>query len=312
MNKCYLIVFLFTTFLTSAQHFSGEIIYKTTIVPKNNTVNLDSIVESKKGLLSSYLITDHYYKSTSFKNDHVTYSYTYHGDTKRMYDDYPEKEYITYRDSRKANYEYDVSTIYRDSTASILGYDAYMVEHTASFGTTKTYYSDALQVNYETFKDHAVGNWYNKLKTVNGSITLKSITEFDEHIEVNEAIKITAREVLRSEFDLPTSKPVVASYWALDKQQAIPPQKDEVIECFASKFKEASKVLDSAEGIRLIFSAIVNTNGTLSHISPYEKDALGLYVYGVDMLENCGLEFLPGEIDGIPVASEIYFPLDFD
>ncbi|MEX0995924.1 MAG: hypothetical protein WDZ45_02610 [Flavobacteriaceae bacterium] len=312
MNKLYLIAFLFTTLSTTAQYFSGEFLYKTTIVPKTNTVDVDSIVDSNYGDISSYLITEHYYKSTSFKNDQQTYSYTYHGDTKRMYDDYPEKEYITFRDSRKANYEYEEPIIYRDSTATILGYDTFMVAHPSTYGTTKSYYSNDLRVHYETFKEHAVGNWYNKLKTVNGSIPLKSITEFEEHTEIREVIKITAREVKSSEFDLPALKPLVASYWALDIQPSIPPQTEDAIACFASKMKEASQVLDPTESRRLIFTAIVNTNGTLSHITPYEKDALGLYLHGVDLLENCGLKFSPGEIDGTPVTSEIYFPLDIE
>ena len=80
-----------------AQGFSGEIVYKLSYIPKNDSIDVEKLIDEQLGTSSSYLITDSYYKSTYYKNNKPTYSYTYHGDTKRMYDDYADGAYITYR-----------------------------------------------------------------------------------------------------------------------------------------------------------------------------------------------------------------------
>ena len=101
------------------------------------------------------------------------YSYTYNDKTKRMFDDYGNQPYITFRDSQKANYTYFDSKIYKDSTINVLGHPCYMVLTSSEYGTSRTYYSDDVRVNHEDFEGHKVGNWYNKLKEVNGAINIE-------------------------------------------------------------------------------------------------------------------------------------------
>ena len=82
---------------STAQNFSGEIQYKIEIIPKIKSLNIDSLISSKKGGLAKYLITSNFYKSTHFDKGEKSYTYTYDNISKRMYDEYPDKPYITYR-----------------------------------------------------------------------------------------------------------------------------------------------------------------------------------------------------------------------
>lgn len=90
-------------------------------------------------------------------------SYTYDNKTKRMFDDYANMSYVTFRDSRRVNAEYYGSEIFKDSTTTILGYDCYLVVNESEFGMSKTFYPNDIKVNYADFEGHKVGNWYNKL-----------------------------------------------------------------------------------------------------------------------------------------------------
>jgi hypothetical protein len=311
MKVLFLFLMLLTCNVIQAQNFSGEIIYKIEIIPTSDSLNLEKLLEEKKGTSASYVITNGYYKSTYFKNNAPAYSYTYHNETKRMYDDYMGRDYITYRDSRKSDTQYYGSEIYKDSTIKVLGYSCYLVKSSADYGNTKTYYSDKIRVDAESFKEHQVGNWYSKLKNFNGAIMLKSITKYKYYIEVQEAIKITERKVDRREFNLP-GKLIAASYTALDQQVKMKdPSKDE-IECYRANILKAPDLYSRTKKVTSYISFVLTTEGTIKFVKPYEKDEHGLYQIATDILNNCGLIFIPGKIDGKPVDSEVYFPVEFN
>jgi hypothetical protein len=77
----------------NAQFFSGELSYKKKIIAKTAKFNADSAMNADLGTEMIYLITPHFYKSVYFKHGKEAYSYTYHDDTKRMYDEHAEKNY---------------------------------------------------------------------------------------------------------------------------------------------------------------------------------------------------------------------------
>jgi hypothetical protein len=112
----------------NAQFFSGELSYKKKIIAKTSKFNVDSAMSADLGPEMTYLITRHFYKSIYFKNGKEAYSYTYHDDTKRMYDEYAEKDYITYRDSRKGNTSIIRSRVYQDSIRQVAGHSCFMTE----------------------------------------------------------------------------------------------------------------------------------------------------------------------------------------
>ncbi len=307
MKKLLLLFLLIPTF-GQAQYFSGEITYELKIIPKSDTVDLEEIISLKHGTTASYVITAKHYKSSYFKNGEYSYSYTYDDQTKRMFDDYSEQQYITYRDSRKANYEYHGSQVFRDSSLTILGHDSYMVLTDSEYGSSKTYYSDDIRVNYADFEGHKVGNWYNKLKEVNGAISLLTITDHETYYEIQEAVRIDKRDVKDIEFSLP-DKPLAASFEALDQQVALLQPTQEQIQCYQEKVGAAS--IESGEKYASFVSFLVQKDGTLKFIEAYEKDDNGLYKVAVEIIKSCGFKFSPGIIDGEPVDSQAFFPIEF-
>ncbi len=308
MKTLFTILSLSLCLSSFAQLFSGEITYQIKIIPKNDKVDLDETIKNQHGELAKYLITSKYYKSTYFKGESFNYSYTYHDETKRIYDDYADKEYITYRDSQKANTKFKASKLYKDSIETILGHECYMLKVETDRGKSKNYYSDDIRVNPEDFKGHLVGNWYQKMKEVNGSILLKSVQEYENYFKIQEAIKIVPREVKKEEFLLP-KKLVAASYSALDVHPNLHKASDISIRCYMKKVNNVSK--KNGEKVKIYVSLIVTAEGQIKHVEPTQKDEYGFYKTAVDIVQNCGLKFDPGQINEKLVSSKIYFPITF-
>lgn len=305
-----ILIFNFLVSLACAQHFSGEVVYKLSIIP-NPGVDVDSILRQQPGTSSVYLITDKYYKSTYFRDGKEAYSYTYLDETKLMYDVDAGKPYVTYRDSRKPNNELVKSTIYKDSSAIILGYTCYMVEYIYKNYTAKTYYSDKVKINYESFHGHEVGNWYSTMKAVNGSLGLKTITTYDDHVEVHEVVEVKSRAVRRAEFDLPTDKPLYASFSVLESQVILKQPSEESITCYQSHLLKAPDLYGRTKTYTSYVRFVVSNTGAINYTSALDDDAYGLGKIAVEIINTCGLEFTPGLIRGKPQGSEVYFPVEF-
>lgn len=307
MKKLLLAIFFIPLFV-QAQYFSGEITYEIKIIPKSDTVDLKEVTDQQKGTTAKYLITAKRYKSSYFKDGEYTYSYTYDDETKRMYDDYADKPYLTFRDSGISNGEYSKSMIFKDSTTKVLGHMCYMVVSESEYGKSKTYYSDDIKVDYDDFEGHKVGNWYNKLKEVDGAISLKTITEHDTYFEIREAINIDERKVKKKEFKLP-EKEVAASSTALDNQIEMKQPSQDQIRCYQQKVGSVSKM--GGEKYICYISFILKKDGDIRFIEAYEEDDNGFYKVALDVVENCGFEFKPGKIAGKSVDSQVYFPIEF-
>lgn len=291
--------------------FNGEITYEYKIVPSNENVNIDSLYDNLTGSSSVYVITDSYYKSTYYKNGDMTYSYIYHDETKRMYDDQAKLNYITYRDSRVSNLGGNEFEIFQDSTINILGQEAILLKTDYDGYANKSYYSTTKKVNYETFKGHEVANWYNRLKALDGGILLKSITYYDDHTQIITAINVTERPVNRDEFNLPAGKLIAASFSVLEEKVELKTPSRDQIQCYQQMVQKTVSTVVKTDPITIYLQFILNENGEISDLSVLERDKYGLYLTAIDILKNCGLRFKPGKIDGKPVTSETYFPVEF-
>lgn len=301
-------ILLFTSSI-QAQYFSGEIVYKTIIIPKEGA-ELDEFVLEQDGRINRYLITNKRYQSTYYVADTVSYSYTYDNDTKRMYDYNRDNPYITYRDSRIANTDYYGSLIHRDSSLQVLDYECFVVESEADFRKTFTYYADDVKIDFESFDGHLVGNWYERLKEVDGCINLGSITEFDDYYLKTEVLEVIDRKVKKKEFDLP-DLPVAASYAVLTKPVDLVQPTQEAIQCYQAKLKEASEIKGRSESYTSYVSFVVTKEGEMKYVSSVQDDAFGLDKMAVEMIRDCGFSFTAGEVNGEKVDSETFFPVEF-
>lgn len=291
-----------------AQFFSGELSYKKRIIAKTPTFNADSATNADLGTEMTYLITRHFYKSVYFKEGKEVYSYTYHDDAKRLYDEYADTEYITYRDSRKGNTSMIRSRVYKDSVRMVAGHPCFMTEAIYENYILKTYYATDIKIDPESYKGHEVGNWYNSIREVGGALSLMSISEYTDRVEILEVVKITPRPLTSTDFKIPPNKLVVASAVALDRRVQMQSPSLATQACFEKKFEEAPA---TDKEIVSYVTFIVSDQGVVSHITPYEEDEYGYYEIAVDIISSCGLEFNPGEIAGEPVSSLVYFPVSF-
>ena len=164
----------------------------------------------------------------------------------------------------------------------------------------------------ESFKDHQVANWHEKLKSTGGAITLKSIVEYDDYFRISEAIEVNEMELSDDFFKLPANKKVVASYTALDERVSLEEPTAENIACYRNLLSE-NKNLTQASNIKKIYTRfIVTEKGKITDVDVLEKDNVGLYKKAIAFIENCDFTFIPGKINGKAVASEVYFPIEFN
>ncbi len=303
----FTLIFPFQVF---SQNFSGDVQYNVRIVPKVAGLNVDSILALQPGKRSIYRIMDGYYKTTYFRDEEEVYSYTYLGDTKRMYDADPKKDYITFRDSRKANNVRIRSIIYNDSIKTILGHSCFMVERVYENYISKTYYAKDLKINPESFKDHSTGDWYHQIKEVNGALSLGSINEYAQYFEINEVVGIKPKKLNANDFALPSHKLVIASSYALDSQVELLPPTQDAINCYKKKIAVSNDRMANNKQVCYV-GFICTSEGGVTHVEPYEEDTQGLHVIAVDIIKNCGFKFSAGLIEGKTVDSWVYFPVEF-
>lgn len=310
-NKLFIFCLMNIVILNNiySQNFTGEITFKITVIPKNDSIKGDEISQIEDWDLMKYQITKGFYKANYYKNNNYVYSYTYHESSKRMYDDQVDCEYITFRDSRKSNAKFLGATLLKDSTIEVLGHKCYLLKVKSDKSTSREYFSDDIKVNAEDFAGHLVGNWYQKLQLVNGSIPLKSITEYATYYSIQEAVKIEERILDKTEFDLSKNKPLAASYTALDKEaQLIEPTKKQ-INCYLKKVNSVSK--PNGLPFKSYVSFLLTDNAEIKYVSPLNKDELGLYKVSIDVVKTCNIEYIPGEIEGKPINSMVVFPVEF-
>ena len=290
-----------------AQNFEGEIVYKITLIPKADSFNLEQAITDELGDESRYIISGGRYKSSYYQNGEYTYSYTYSNKDKRMYDDYVNQEYITFRDSQRSSREFTSGKLFPDSTINILGYEAFLYVKEDSLSKVRQYYAKDVKVDPETFKNHKVGDWYNTLKRMNGGLNLKTTTEYSDYIKISEAIKVEPRSVDRSEFALP-DKPTVASNSALDKQVELNEPNEEVRNCYREKLIAVTG-LQLEEPYRALVALVIDKKGNITHAEALNGSNEQLDALGVDIMLNCSFSFTPGQINGKAVGSKIYFPI---
>ncbi|MBT1699641.1 hypothetical protein KK083_22270 [Fulvivirgaceae bacterium PWU4] len=304
------VLYLSSSTACFSQDFVGEIIYKTRVIPKKESINADSILDGASGDSAVYYISGSNYKCTFFRKGLKIYQYTYHHSDFRFYTEVPGADYITFTDSRKSHDVIKDFKIYRDSTAIIAGYKCYLAEKGYNDYTTKAYYSDSIKINPETFKGHDASDWYNELRKTGGSFNIKAITHYKDYISITEALSISFRPINDSIFDIPENKPVVASAYGLDKKVFMK-KNASFSKCFAIKSKDVRDVSGRTQTLTCLVLFVVTAEGEIKNIRAHKKDPYDAYQVAIDIIKTCGLKFVPGEIDGKRVDSEYSVAVHF-
>ena len=113
-----------------------------------------------------------------------------------------------------------------------------------------------------------------------------------------------------NEFQLPAGKLVVASSSALDKEAQLNRPGESTIKCYQQKVGNA---LQRVSGVDIVVYVgfIVTHDGQVKHIEPYEEDEYGFHTVAAEIIRTCCVTFEPGILEGKPVDSWVYFPIQF-
>lgn len=293
-----------------AQEFAGQIIFKTSIVAKHDGINTDSILEASSGDSAVYYISGSKYKCTFFRQGKEVYQYIYHHSKFRFYFLYPNIQFITFSDSRKPHDAITDIKIFRDSTSVILGYPTYMATKTYDDHRSIAYYSDSIKINPETFNGHHAADWDNELKKTGGCFNIKSVSEYKDYLEVTEAVRISPMVLPDDFFKLPDNKPVIASSYALDKEVSMV-QSHNTADCYQSKASQLKPSASLNKKVRCLIAFIVTAEGKITHVHALHEDEDKAFQIAIDVIKNCEISFTPGEINGHPVDSGYFVPVDF-
>lgn len=298
---------------SQSAYFAGEIYSVTSIQPKHDGVNVDSIKQTLIGSETRYFIQDSLYKSMHYFDGDLQYYYVYEPTTKRMYDFYTNRPYITYRDSRvnMSAYPDEQFDQFRDSVISYQGVEAFLVKVRLMGRDSDIYYSNDLAVNIEYFKDHAAGGWNETLTATGGALPVLSYRYRDSYTEIKEAKSITWGRKPLNFFTLPDSLEVYPSFSVLEeKPQLIEPTTRQIV-CYRTKTSRIPDLVYGEETMEFFFRFIVTEEGDIKYpkaVSP-EFEIVG--EIGVEILEDCGLTFTPAKINNEVTAGEILFRLPF-
>ncbi len=304
-----LLFLFFLPSITFGQYFSGDLVYKKSIIAKDPKVDVLKLMSDGLGTDMVYTIMNGYYKSVYLRDGAMTYSYIYHADDKRMYDETATEAYITFRDSRKANSGRIIrSTVYYDSVKTISGHPAFMVERIYEGHIDKTWYAKDLRIDPESFNDHKVGNWYDQIKEVDGALSLGSHTEYPDRIEIFEVVEVKPRVLSKSDFKLPP-KIAIPSSEALDKKVQLVTPGPNSVQCYKLHLAKAPAL--PVQPLTIYISFILSERGKLSDVTALGKGYEDFKAIAKDIISSCGLEFVPGEINGERVTSRVIFPIVF-
>ena len=301
-----IVIFLSTPVL--GQNFSGEILYEEFNSNKDEDYN-SRLGSSENKATSIYLISDEAYKFSQFENDTFKLSYTYDPQTKNLIDEDPNLSYLTFRSSKRSYSKPKNVTILEDSLINILGYSCFPVVLEYKDRTTTKYFSEDVRIKINAFEGHNLGYWYQCLELTEGGISLRSISVFPTKTSITNAIRITERKIKKEEFKIPESKRLVASGYDLEKPPKLYQPNEDQLKCYRTKLLYGQSLVDKETTSIAVF--IVTKSGEKEEIKFINSEHKGLDEVTLDILNNCGLSIIPGEMNDEHIDATYYFPVKY-
>jgi hypothetical protein len=303
---CLLVILIINQ--THAQ-FSGEIVYAFEYQTQNNQPIKDvvsmPIIDSV-----SYSIHKEAYKSVSYSQGEIVEEYIYDSTTKKMLFSMGNRPYYLYLQTDLEKFKSDSKIkIFKKNKEEILGYSTY--QSLNSSGGEINYYSDEIQIDASAFSEHYFMNWNQVLKQTNGGIPLKTITSHNGYTEIKTAIKVEKRSAEEMNFKIDSTKIQVAAYNNLDEVIEFPVLKGRGFWCYQAVVEKYSNRLIDGKDYQLVLRFVIHPDASITHVEVEESNYEYLNEAAKEIIETCDLGFDPGLMNGIPVSSEIYYPINF-
>lgn len=309
MKNTLFFLFMFICFQFTYAQFSGKIVYQFEYQTKNNQP-IEDVLEGTKIDSVSYTINEKAYKSVSFSNGEIIEEYIYDPASKKMLFSMDNRPYFLYLQTDLEKFKSDVELqIEKSNTEKILGYSAYKTTHPTTGEIN--YYSDEITIDTSRFSKHYFMQWNEILKQTNGGIPLKTITKHNGYTEIKTAVNIVEQAINEMDFSFDNEKRHVAAYNNLDEVIDFPDLKDRGFWCYQSVVEQNSNRLINGKDYQLTLRFVIHPDGKITHIEIEESDYEYLNEAAKQIIETCNLGFEPGLINGLPVSSEIYYPINF-
>lgn len=303
----FFVLFVFSNF-TYAQ-FKGKIVYKFEYETKSNQP-IEAILEGPKIDSVSYFINKNAYKSLSYSNGEIVEEYVYDPASKKMLFSMANRPYYLYLQTDLEKFKSDVELQIKPSnTEKILGYSAYQTTH-PSTGEIN-YYADEVSIDPSEFSKHYFMQWNTILNQTNGGIPLKTITQQNGYTEIKTAIKIEAQAKNEMDFSFDEAKRQVAAYDNLDEVIDFPDLEGAAFWCYQAVVEKYSNKLIDGKDYQLVLRFVIQPDGKITHVEIEESEYAYLNEAAKQIIETCDLGFEPGLIEGLPVSSEIFYPINF-
>lgn len=198
MKKLITTLALFTSLISLAQTFEGEIIYSNIVKSKIPQITNEQWMQMV-GSIQHFFIKGNHYKSVS--NGNMMQWQMYDPISNKLYNKMGNSEVLLWTDASVKNEEILSSSI-KPHAATILGYDCDELTLTCKSGIQKYYYSTKLAADCNLYEKHLYANWYDFLKLAK-AMSLKSIIETPQFTLEQVATEVIPKKLEDSFFVLP-------------------------------------------------------------------------------------------------------------
>jgi hypothetical protein len=295
--------------ISSFGQFSGEITYKfeyknptsQSLTSQLNDVIIDSV---------AYWINGSGYHSISYAKGKIYEEYIYDAASKRMLFSMDARPYYLYLQTDLEKFKVDKALdIQKKPQENIIGFTTYRAKnlHTGEIN----FFSDQLQVETEEYQTHYFSQWNKIMEETNGSIPLKSISKQNGVSIIKTAIKVVEIPADELIFKIDHQRKQVAAYNNLDEVIPFPELNGNKMWCYQSIVERQSNKLIDGKDYQITLRFVIHEDEHISHIEVVESKYPYLNEAAKKIIAICDLGFEAGKINGKPVSSEIYYPVNF-
>lgn len=312
MNKVLLaFCFICTLFSSNASQaqFTGKIVYQYEYQNHSNKAIEEQLNHPKIDSLS-YAVHKSEYQSVSYSNGEIVETYVYDPASKKMLFSMGNRPYYLYLQTDLDKFDSAVQLEFdQNQTEEILGYSAYKTLN-PSTGEIN-YYAKDIQIDARNFSKHYFMQWNQILKQTNGSLPLKTITRYNGYTEIKTTIRVEPQTEEEMDFSFDERKMQVAAYNNLDEVIDFPELKGQGFWCYQAIVDKHSNRLIYEKDYQLVLRFVIHPDASITHVEIEESEYEYLNEAAKRIIKTCDLGFEPGKINGKPVSSEIYYPINF-
>lgn len=299
MKKIFSLLLILSCLLVNAsKYFSGQITYEAKFELTDTVLTQEEMKEAYGNNQQDYYITNGFYSNRRLLDGELVYSNTYVHDKGFIYIDGPKRETIGLSNGNKSKSQKRTFEFLKD-TLVILGEECIKVMSYDTIDTSYTYVTTKTKIEHSLFSEHEAGSWNEKLKFTNGAISYQFTIKKKGYNVIFTAIKKEEQFLERFFFTKLASKPIVASFGALDEPAKVIGNKS-----FYSCLSSNVKVPKSSPFGLVIILATISKEGELKSAKTLGDNKLNKKA--LKAFFKCNPGFNAPTVNGHKVRAEVF------